>query len=543
MLSTNLAEDTSEYLYKTSCPHCGSSDANAVYSDGHHYCFSCTTYTHGQDTERGARPMMPQLIPFGETQSLPKRGLTEETCRKYKYSLGEYHGQPVQIATYCDIAGNPVAQKLRFKNKDFKFIGDTKAAGLYGQHLWKEGGKMLVITEGEIDCLSISQAQGNRFPCVSVGTGAAGAKKAVANNLEFVESFERVIIMFDNDQTGIDAAKDVASILSVGKAAICTLPLKDANEMLVSGKQAQLIDAMWQAKTYRPDGIIAGIDLWEVVSTDDNTETVLYPFHGLNQKTLGMRRGELVTITAGSGVGKTQICREIAYHLLRENQTIGYIALEESTKRTALGLMGLDINVPLHIDKEGIDENALKSAFTNTVGSGRVYLYDHFGSLATDNLLNKVRYLAKGCGVGFVILDHLSIVVSGVDDGDERKAIDVIMTKLRSLCEETGIGIILVSHLKKPSGDKGWEDGLQISLNSLRGSAGIAQLSDICIGVERNQQGDNPDVSLIRVLKNRFSGDTGIATYVHYNKETGRMTEVQDPTVFQDETEEVTEDF
>ena len=543
MLSIHLAEDTSEYLYKTSCPHCGSSDANAVYSDGHHYCFSCTKYTHGQDAERGARPMMPQLIPFGETQSLPKRGLTEETCRKYKYSLGEYNGQPVQIATYCDIAGNPVAQKLRFKNKDFKFIGDTKAAGLYGQHLWKEGGKMLVITEGEIDCLSISQAQGNRFPCVSVATGAAGAKKAVANNLEFVESFERVIIMFDNDQTGIDAAKDVASILSVGKAAICTLPLKDANEMLVSGKQAQLIDAMWQAKTYRPDGIIAGIDLWEVVSTDDNTETVLYPFHGLNQKTLGMRRGELVTITAGSGVGKTQICREIAYHLLRENQTIGYIALEESTKRTALGLMGLDINVPLHIDKEGIDENALKSAFTNTVGSGRVYLYDHFGSLATDNLLNKVRYLAKGCGVGFVILDHLSIVVSGVDDGDERKAIDVIMTKLRSLCEETGIGIILVSHLKKPSGDKGWEDGLQISLNSLRGSAGIAQLSDICIGVERNQQGDNPDVSLIRVLKNRFSGDTGIATYVHYNKETGRMTEVQDPTVFQDETEEVTEDF
>ena len=108
--------------------------------------------------------------------------------------------------------------------------------------------------------------------------------------------------------------------------------------MLVSGKQAQLIDAMWQAKTYRPDGIIAGTDLWEVVSTDDNTETVPYPFHGLNQKTLGMRRGELVTITAGSGVGKTQICREIAYHLLHENQTIGYIALEESNKRTALDL-------------------------------------------------------------------------------------------------------------------------------------------------------------------------------------------------------------
>ena len=88
MLSIHLAKDASEYLYKTSCPSCGSSDANAVYSDGHHYCFSCTTYTHGEDADQGAKPMNPQLIPFGESQALPKRGLTEETCRKYRYSLG-----------------------------------------------------------------------------------------------------------------------------------------------------------------------------------------------------------------------------------------------------------------------------------------------------------------------------------------------------------------------------------------------------------------------------------------------------------------------
>ena len=125
-----------------------------------------------------------------------------------------------------------------------------------------------------------------------------------------------------------------------------------------------------------------------------------------------MRRGELVTITAGSGVGKTQICREIAYHLLNEDQTIGYIALEESTKRTALGLMGLDVNVPLHINKEGIDENALKSAFDNTVGSGRVYLYDHFGSLATD-LLSSTKSCVRPCTLQkAVVLALLSSTIS-----------------------------------------------------------------------------------------------------------------------------------
>jgi twinkle protein len=400
------------------------------------------------------------------------------------------------------------------------------------------------LVEGEVDCLSLSQAQGNRFPVCSVGTGAAGAKKAVSNSLEFVESFERVVIMFDNDEAGRMASQEVAAMLSVGKAAIATLPLKDANEMLVAGKGAELISAMWDAKVYRPDGIIDGQNMWETLITDEETECIDYPFEGLNKKTLGMRRGELVTITAGSGVGKSQVCREIAFELLKRGESIGYIALEENTKRTALGLMGLSLEKPLHLSKEGISEGALRSAFDDTVGSGRVFLYDHFGSLATDNLLNRVRYLAKACDVGWVILDHLSIVVSGVDNGDERKAIDVIMTKLRSLCEETGIGLILVSHLKRPSGDKGWENGLETNLNSLRGSAAIAQLSDICLGVERDQQSDNPNVSTIRILKNRFTGETGVGCFVHYNKETGRMVEVEDPTVFEDDDNgEVTEDF
>ena len=490
---------------------------------------------------------MPQdLLPFGEAQALPKRGITDETARKFGYTIGEYHGEPVQIATYRDATGTPVAQKLRFKNKQFKFIGDTKKAGLFGQHLWRnEGSKMLCLVEGEIDCLSLSQVQGNRFPVCSVGTGAAGAKKAVANSLEFCESFERVVIMFDNDEAGRIASQEVAALLSVGKAAIATLPLKDANEMLVAGQGAALISAMWDAKIYRPDGIIDGQNMWETIMADDDMQSIDYPFAGLNQKTLGMRRGELVTITAGSGVGKSQVCREIAFELLNRGESIGYIALEENTKRTALGLMGLSLERPLHLSKDGISEGAMRSAFDDTVGSGRVFLYDHFGSLATDNLMNRVRYLAKACDVGWVILDHLSIVVSGVDNGDERKAIDVIMTKLRSLCEETGIGLILVSHLKRPSGDKGWENGLETNLNSLRGSAAIAQLSDICLGVERDQQSDTPNVSTIRVLKNRFTGETGVGCFVHYNKETGRMVEVEDPTVFADETQngEVIEDF
>ena len=132
-----------------------------------------------------------------------------------------------------------------------------------------------------------------------------------------------------------------------------------------------------------------------------------------------------------------------------------------------------------------------------------------------------------------VFLDHLSILVSGQEDnGDERKSIDILMTKLRSLVEETGIGLLLVSHLRRPSGDRGHEDGREVSLSHLRGSASIAHLSDSVIALERNQQADDDieaNTTTIRVLKNRYTGDTGVACYLHYDGKTGRMTQVDNP--------------
>ena len=147
--------------------------------------------------------------------------------------------------------------------------------------------------------------------------------------------------------------------------------------------------------------------------------------------------------------------------------------------------------------------------------------------------------MALGCK--YIILDHLSIVVSGLEGGDERRIIDNTMTKIRVLVEELGIGMILVSHLKRPNSDKGHEDGLKTSLAQLRGSAGIGQLSNMVLGLERDGQNPDPTVrntTLIRVLKNRFSGLTGPSTYLHYDRNTSRLTEV-----FPDDIDEQAEDF
>lgn len=524
---------TSNFVGHEPCTKCGSSDALSRYDDGHGYCFSCRTYFKGGATsEQPRRTMMMPQEQFidGEHTDLTKRGLTLDTCKKWDYKIGYYNGRPVQIANYRDNDNNIIAQKLRFQNKDFKIIGDGQRMGLYGMHLWNGNYKMVTITEGEIDALSVSQLHQNKWPVVSVPNGAQGAVKAVAKNLEWLEQFEIVVFMFDNDEPGRKASKECASLLSPRKARIASLPLKDANEMIINGRGTEVIDAMWRAKEYQPDGIVGGNDLWDYITKVDFQEAISYPYDGLTKMTHGLRQGELVTITAGSGIGKSQFCREISHHLLVNGQSVGYIALEESVRRTALGILGIEMSTPLHLRRD-IDEKELKQAFDSCLSTGKFFTYDHFGSTDSNNLMNKIRYMAKGCGCKWIVLDHLSIVVSGIGDGDERRLIDNTMTKLRSLVEELKIGMILVSHLKRPEG-RGHEEGASTSLSQLRGSAGIAQLSDMVIGLERNQQDENQrNRTIVRILKNRFTGETGIASYLEFNAETGRLKDMGEPSV------------
>lgn len=519
-------ENTSEFIKHTPCGECGSSDANGLYTDGHQHCFSCGTYTkpEGETAERSPLAVSSPsgLAPIGSPQALPKRRLKEEACQKFSYTVSEFNDQPVQIANY-KVAGKVVAQKLRFANKDFRFLGDARNAGLYGQHLWKDGGKQLVITEGEVDAISMGQALGLKWPVVSVPTGSQGAAKAVKNSFEFVSSFDKVIIMMDMDDAGAKAAQEIAALLPPSKAFIANLPLKDASDMLKAGRQSELVDAVWQAKPFRPDGIVDASSLFEEIMADDTTESTPYPWDGLTDKTHGIRKGELTVLTAGSGVGKSSVIREVAFDLLRKGKTVGMLMLEENTKRTSLGMMGLELNKPLHISREGITDEQMKAAFDATCGTGRLFLYDHFGSTEADNLVSKIQYLATGCGCDYIILDHISIAISGLENGDERRMIDNLMTRLRTVVEATGIALFVISHLRRPEG-KSHEEGGMTSLSQLRGSHSLAQLADGVLGFERNQQDpETANVITVRVLKNRFSGDTGEACQLAYNKHTGRL--------------------
>lgn len=474
--------------------------------------------------------MSKELIPFSDmvAERLTQRLLNKDTCEKYKYFVGEYKGKPCQVACYYDSTGAICGQKVRFPDKSFIILGKVTSC-LYGSQLWSKG-KKIVITEGEIDCLTVSQLQGNQWPTVSIPNGAQAAKKAIEANLEYLSNFEEVILMFDMDDAGRKASKECAQILPLGKAFIASLPCKDPNECLKNGKGKEVLSAIWNAKPYRPDGIVAGIDLYDscVNNVDDLSDTVPYPWEALNKYTRGIRHGELYVITSGSGMGKSTLVRELEYYCgVVRGELCGVVALEESTRKTGLELMSIHLSKRILLDPEGVTQEQRKEAFESTLGTGNFFLYDHFGSLDSSNLINKLRYMIVALGCKRIFLDHISIVVSGMDtdkDGGERKAIDKLMTNLRSLVEETGATMFVVSHLKRPE-KKGHEEGAQVSLSQLRGSGAIAQLADMVIGLERNQQGDTPNVLTIRILKNRHSGETGVSGYLEYDTESGRLME------------------
>ena len=513
----------------TSCPECGSRDNRAVYPDGHEHCFGCGAHTNSPSEEGSApistptnlKPITPITKSFAP---LPSRGLTQATLEKFQVGV---NGDRV-IYPHFDDEGHHVANKQRMPEKKFAIEGDWGKATLFGQQLFPKGSaKFITITEGQDDAMAAYQMLG-KYPCVSVHS-AGSAPKDVANQFEYLNSFEGIVVCFDRDEgkarpdgtmhyPGQEAAEIVAGMFEPGKVKVFTPRdgYKDANDYLLDGKTAEFSKQWWQAPTYTPSGLKLGKDMWEEISTPKNLETVAYPWDGLDKMTYGIRLSEFVVVTAETGIGKTSILKEIEHHVLKNTtRGIGLLHLEEPNSDTALGLMSITANKPLHLPdvRAEVTQDELKQYFTDTVDTSRIVVWDHFGSNSIYEILNKVRHM-HNLGCKYIVLDHLSIVVSD-QSGDERKQLDEISTKLKTLCMELNIAVIAVIHQNRSG--------------QIRGTAGVEQLANIVFKLYRDKTDIDEwrrNVTKLVVEKNRFSGKTGPCCWLWYNEITGRLVEL-----------------
>jgi len=544
------------------CPLCDSSDAVGINEDDSAKCFSCGEFMPSYDKACGGKDMQtaktttttfkqPDMVEGGQFNALKDRQISQATATKYGVkSMSDLQGNIVKHF-YPYYNGHELsATKIRnVINKDFYLSGTYNETGLFGQQLFKSG-KYVTITEGECDAMSAYELLGSKWAVVSIKRGAQGAVKDIKESLEFFDEFENVIIAFDSDKAGKEAAIKVARLFKPGKAKILTLPngFKDPNDMLRSNRHKEFVETWWASKVYTPSGVINVTEQRDKFNNREKKPCVPYPYEGLNKKLYGMRQGELITLTGGTGLGKSSVTRELEHHLIKNTKdNVGIIALEEDWRRTIDGILSIEANARLYVDeeREKFSKEELDKMFDMLYDGdnrNRVWVHSHFGTNDIDDIFTKLRFMIIGCDCKWVVVDHLHMLVSAVHDGDERRAIDTIMTRLRSLVEETGAGIILVSHLRRVDGNKGHENGVEVSLSHLRGSNSIGQLSDCVIALERNQQSDDPEearTTKLRVLKSRYTGDVGLASRVIYDGETGRLSELTDEDIeFDDSTGE-----
>ena len=535
-------------LRKEQCPDCAkdggdtSKDNMAVYSDGQTHCYACNTHGFVEHKEKvqvaETTKKKDWLAEYnrGDYYALPDRKLRAETLEKYKVK-SEMDGKGKIIKHHYpnhNKKGEMVGVKTRIvANKQFFGAGKTDATNqLFGQSLFRAGGKFVTICEGELDAMASYEMFGSKFACVSVVNGSHCVDNIKAN-LEWLDSFETVVLCFDSDEAGRKAAKLVAPILGPNKCKILTLAKhKDACDYLKSGDGKAFYDEWWNdAKPYTVSGVATIEDMRNAMMNYRDTELIPLPdsFGNLNEMMRGgVARGELVSIIAHTSIGKTTILNELIYHFAyKTDEKIGCFMVEDNIDETIRKVVSvhtgenMQLTKPNDLDVDGIMDNAIDIGF----GSQIQLHNDGGGSIDLEEMFAKIRYFIKGVGCSVILVDPLHTAIKNLSNEN----IEEVMDRFIKLCKETKATVILSTHTRKP------DDGShphKISEYDVKGSGAIPQACHTNILFSRDKLAEDEyekNSTRIRVPKMRRTGQTGEAGWAYFNGETGRLEKGHNP--------------
>lgn len=510
-------------------------------------------------------------LPFAEAKD---RNVTKVTCEKFgiRAALSQKDGSTVEA--YYFPSYNNKGKIVGYKKQDITKSKDERghwtAVGsvsinnkLFGQNVAEGINRKrnnLVITEGEWDCVSVYQAlvdnvRGTKYEglepfVVSIPLGTANAVEAILHNEEYVKSHDALTIYFDDDYCtpkeikqgivrGHEAREAVANaFVGSGMSLMTVSPddgFKDASDYLQAGKSNELAKLVQFGKrAYSAEKIVKASEI--------SLETLLEPrpegihvnsFPKLMDKIHGFRTHELVLLTSPSNTGKSTVLSMFANAFVDAGEKIGMIYLEETNKETMQRLVAhkLKVNYLKFKDKPlelaTIDE--IREAYDSIVNNDKLVMLGHFGSLPVSELMNKIKHMHLVEGCRFILLDHLSMVISGLETDNERKQLDIVMTELAAFCAANDVCVLAVSHInrsgadqfKTPKKDADQPYWVHVTKESMRGSSSLEQLSFVILGLEPQVMPDRSRGNVrLTVLKNRPWGYLGVCDEFKIDEET-----------------------
>ena len=533
----------SSVVSKGPCSECGASDNLVTYSDGHQFCYTpgcglrkkADHMDNEVQTKKAVEPK--STIPFTKEHmpdGLPKRRLKVDTLVRFGYFVHKEGGNRLELAPYHNQSGELVYQKYRGKDKKFFFVPlvedvpKVEKLRLFGQHVWGDKfDRKVVITEGELDAMTVAQATGFKMAVVSVPSGVGSAVDAIKSNYRWLDRFEEVIFWLDNDEPGQSVLPQCAELFPGKAKTVVVEGFKDASDMAQAGKEGDIYGAVWGATQYTPEGIVNARDCLSDMDDEEGHAIAPFPWPMVQEKTFGVREGDVVYHVAGTGVGKTSMIVELQDQLLKDGIKFGVMRFEDTRRKSQLDLMSLRAGRRLHLSPLSKEDTA--TLHTEVFGSGLVELFDpEKAKWDFESIMGYLRYMVMALGCKVVFIDPLSFIVAGMMERDERKALDKAAYEFAQFVKHYKCNLQIAHHLSRPEG-KAHEEGGTISVNQIRGSGGIAAFSMMILGYERNQQGSRPDLTRIRVLKCRWSGWTGIADVLRWDEHLGRQLVSDEP--------------
>lgn len=555
-----------KHIENKACPKCsttGEGKSLSVYEDGE-YCNECH-YTSNAIDDKFYK---------GDIREIQSRSLSAQALGKYQVQVTNFtghlnkdnyvHDDNIVIFNFYK-NGKIDKQKIRSLEDKQKCtqVGNTKSRALFGQQAFTPSKKIpIVVTEGEFDAVAIHQAM--NYPAVSVGA-CTNAVKYLAENLEWLSGWAHVVLCFDSDEAGKKALDEAIPVFEIGKVRVAHLPLKDANDMVMAGREEELKRCIWNAEIMKPSTIVSPLELLEEVVAKP-CRGAPWPFQAMTDITYGMQPGTMYTIAAAEAVGKTLFLHELVFGVLSAGTKVGLFSFEQAPASTLQRMIGTKMNRALHLpndDDAPWDAKEMEEHLKEF--EDKLFLYNNRGTLSLESILLNIRYLVKCYGVELIIIDNLTALSSTPDtQGKYTSELNYIIQAagaFSSLCVELGICIMLVTHVNNdtigkstyvstkaaPEGDAfmdlsasdmdkrlnppgmTWESGRVPSMQNIYCGGALRKLSDFVFVLSRNRVSEDTDerlVTKVKTLKARLdSSKEGKTFRLTYDERCGRLME------------------
>jgi|TARA_R110001606_G_scaffold388303_2_gene553504 twinkle protein len=550
-------EGSSEVVDRIACENCrelgadNSGDNLVIYADGHGHCYACGKHESGDSTGRESvstprTPIAFTPLIFTTEQGLKARHISGKTCKFFSYGIGrDSYGNAVHICNIHATDGTLIAQKTRSKDKDFYVLGSIKTKPLIGMHKWRQGGRKLVITEGEIDMLSYGELTDCKYPVVSLPNGVQSAKKSLLANIDFLKKFEEIILMFDMDEAGENAANECFPILPIGRLKRAVLPLKDANACLMDNQGQAVVKSVWNAEAYKPTSIVRVSDIIEK-ALQPPVMGLSLPWPSATKATLGVRRGEIHIVGAAPKIGKTEFQHQLTKHFTDEhNERLGVFSLEENPVKTLKKIAGKYANKQFTKPPEIGCYTQEEARLAMEGLEDKIEFYSSEGVRDADEILNIVRYWAAQ-GIWLFIVDPLTALVAEHDSSSANDILNSFMSKAASLAMELQITFFMFSHVNPPKAGKPHDQGGDVLSSQFTGSRAMEKWAHYGWAIMRNRDSDDPIIRNTARVKMLFDREFGEACTFHsyYDSERNDWSECpppdsEAPNPFNDETFEI----